>query len=582
MLPICLAAFVLVGIGVGVGVFYVNQANEVTQALKVVLKRSENNYLDELSYIINTFVYSIDIVESYNDLVNITSTSWSKYIDFLSLSSTSSSAFALTNELKFIPIVSFKDAQNFDTNMNIQLGTSNFTINPGNLSTRFLPFYCPLSYYAPNITPALYQFLGIDLCNTPTWIDLFQEMLAVPNQIAFNSRYVRRIDEYTFDIGRTISNGTAFAIHSLFVGNVTENLIRAIYQTSNIGDIMVKVISNRTGEVLFQSPGYWESNYLSNIGIRVKNLSLSVTFSYSPEYITTYLTNASSIILAIIIVLFCIISISVGAIWIWHEKKQQAEMYRTLRRQYSWTSKIVNYVNHEVRGPLTSIIGMITVFKLALNKMIAAPPVSDIPIFESDESADVNLMELIAQCTSAYNSCLLIKHIVDDLLDIKRLEEEKLIINKEHFNLKQYCSEFEQLMSRHSQEHPGVSFEICVLKDITDVYTDKMRLTQILLNFVTNAFKFVDEPDGIIRLVVDCEDDFGTLLFKVIDNGPGVDENNVKSLFQPFQQLNMMQREGGFGLGLYLCRMLSGLLGGTVGYEHADMRGSMFWLRIPN
>ncbi len=116
--------------------------------------------------------------------------------------------------------------------------------------------------------------------------------------------------------------------------------------------------------------------------------------------------------------------------------------------------------------------------------------------------------------------------------------------------------------------------------EIHAVHTDRYRLEQILLNFLTNAFKHTDE--GVVTLSVSFST-MSLVRFAVWDTGKGIPPDKKEKLFHQFAQVSAKDSSdlGGFGLGLYLTKMLAGLLGGQVGFESTLGLGSVFWVDLP-
>jgi CheY-like chemotaxis protein len=112
---------------------------------------------------------------------------------------------------------------------------------------------------------------------------------------------------------------------------------------------------------------------------------------------------------------------------------------------------------------------------------------------------------------------------------------------------------------------------------------DEARLQQILLNLLNNAVKFT--PQGGVTLHVGCDDGFGDggiIRFSVTDTGIGIPQDHRKYLFQRFYQINAVAREyGGTGLGLAISKRLVGLMGGEIGLESEEGKGSTFWFKVP-
>jgi len=117
-------------------------------------------------------------------------------------------------------------------------------------------------------------------------------------------------------------------------------------------------------------------------------------------------------------------------------------------------------------------------------------------------------------------------------------------------------------------------------KEIRTIRTDRYRLEQVMLNFLTNAFKHTDA--GLVTLSVSSVAG-SWIRFSVWDTGKGIPTEKKDQLFNRFTQVSTKDASdlGGFGLGLYLTKMLAQLLGGRVGFESAFGVGSVFWVELP-
>jgi signal transduction histidine kinase len=223
---------------------------------------------------------------------------------------------------------------------------------------------------------------------------------------------------------------------------------------------------------------------------------------------------------------------------------------------------MLSYVNHEIRNPLQTILGLGDV---ELERAQADDECE--PLRRDNMEAIVRAAEFI-------------EHIATDILDLRRVEEGKIDLEMSEVDVVALMNGLAKTVASLQAKKPGVEFKLNLDEEIQTVHADRYRLEQILLNFLTNAFKHTDE--GSVTLSVS----FATMhwiRFSVWDTGKGIPTERKDSLFSQFAQVSVQDSvdHGGFGLGLYLTKMLAELLGGRVGFESTLGLGSVFWVDLP-
>ncbi len=205
-------------------------------------------------------------------------------------------------------------------------------------------------------------------------------------------------------------------------------------------------------------------------------------------------------------------------------------------------------MSHEIRTPMTAILGFADVLGDVLNE-------HGVPV----ECAD------IIQTIQRNGEHLLA--IIDDILDISKIEAGKLIVEQIACSPRQLVDEVVELV-RGRAESKNLDINVEYVEAFPDsILTDPTRLRQILINLLGNAIKFTST--GSVRLVVQSTGDQNEepiLQFDVVDTGIGMTAEQAARLFQPFQQADTSTtREfGGTGLGLHLSKRLAEMLGGDV------------------
>ncbi|MBN1236942.1 MAG: response regulator [Gammaproteobacteria bacterium] len=214
-------------------------------------------------------------------------------------------------------------------------------------------------------------------------------------------------------------------------------------------------------------------------------------------------------------------------------------------------------MSHEIRTPMSAILGYTEILSGQL------------------ENPD-NLQHLD---TIRSNGMYLLE-IIDDILDLSRIEAGKLEVDRERVRPESLVWEVQSLMKlRAGEKGLGLDVEFAGRLPET-IETDATRVRQILINLVENAIKFTEQ--GGVRIRVQLIESRSLLRFDVIDTGIGISDDTLSRLFKPFTQADttVTRRFGGSGLGLSICRALAKLLGGDVSVETRIGEGSTFTLTI--
>jgi PAS domain S-box-containing protein len=221
-------------------------------------------------------------------------------------------------------------------------------------------------------------------------------------------------------------------------------------------------------------------------------------------------------------------------------------------------SEFLANMSHEIRTPLTGIIGFAGLLE----------EVPDLP-----ERA----VTCANRITTASQTLL---SVVNDILDFSKIEAGQIELDPHAFDLNAFIAETVQLVQAQARAK-GVEIRTEQHEPIPPVVeADSSRLRQILLNLITNAIKFTDH--GSVSVGVSYFAGGGLLRVAITDTGVGIPQDRMDRLFQRFSQADgsINRQFGGTGLGLAICKRLAEQMGGAIGVESTEGRGSTFWFTI--
>ena len=207
-------------------------------------------------------------------------------------------------------------------------------------------------------------------------------------------------------------------------------------------------------------------------------------------------------------------------------------------------------MSHEIRTPLNAIVGFSSMLEEAED--------------QEEKHQYITIIE---------DNNKLVLQLISDILDLSKIEAGTFDIIPERVNAKQLCNDLFQAMQMKTS--PQVELR---LKDNLPELTftsDKNRLYQVLLNFVTNALKFTSEGN----ITIDYQIDGNEVKFSVQDTGMGIEPEKQEAIFTRFVKLNSFIP--GTGLGLPICQSIVTQLGGKIGVESEPGRGACFWFTHP-
>jgi PAS domain S-box-containing protein len=218
-------------------------------------------------------------------------------------------------------------------------------------------------------------------------------------------------------------------------------------------------------------------------------------------------------------------------------------------------------MSHEIRTPMTAILGY-----------------ADLVLEEQALGGDAREHVAIIRNNGRH-----LLSVINDILDLSRIEANRLVVERVVFSPASLIAEVESLMQARARQR-GLEFHVEYRGPVPEtICTDPVRLRQILLNLVGNAIKFTDH--GEVRVVTELLDASGPrprLQVEVIDTGMGMSEEQLAVLFEPFRQVDMSaaRRFGGTGLGLSISKRLAAMLDGEISVTSRPGAGSTFRVTV--
>jgi PAS domain S-box-containing protein len=233
-------------------------------------------------------------------------------------------------------------------------------------------------------------------------------------------------------------------------------------------------------------------------------------------------------------------------------QEEISKLYEQLKELNAKKDEFIGLASHELKTPLTSVNGYLQLLDLQV----------------SEEKAKVFLHKAQQQLKK-------LSALVDDLLDVSKIEAGKLHYATDDFNICEVVNDAIDLIAHTNTTHRITlhsSFQECILKG------NAHRIEQVIINLLTNAIRYAPDSKGIEVFLTCSKRD---VLIGVKDHGVGIAQEKLEHVFSRYYRVDESSKVSGLGIGLYLCHEIVTKHGGKIWAESEAGKGSTFWFALP-
>jgi signal transduction histidine kinase len=245
-----------------------------------------------------------------------------------------------------------------------------------------------------------------------------------------------------------------------------------------------------------------------------------------------------------------------------HKREELVDARKQAEEASVAKSTFLANMSHELRTPLNAIIGYCEMLQE-----------------DAEENTFDNVKEDLAKVHTAASHLSL---IINDVLDLSKIEAGKMVVNIELVDLNSLINEIINIIKPVASRR-GNKLDVSINKSHTSIYSDPVKLRQIIYNLLSNACKFSE--NGKVRLSVGRITKEGKVFYRITikDDGIGMTEEQISRIFNPFVQADssITKSYGGTGLGLSISSRLVEMLGGTISVDSMPGQGSTFTIMLP-